>query len=31
MIKFTKNNSLDNSIRFFDSIFDLKIKIESNC
>ncbi len=31
MIKFTKNSSLDNSIEFFDSIFDLTFEIRSNC
>jgi len=31
MIKFTKNNSLHNLIQFFDSIFDFKFEIESNC
>jgi hypothetical protein len=31
MIKFIKNNSFDDSIRFFDLIFDLTFEIESNC
>jgi hypothetical protein len=30
IIKFTKNNSFDDSIRFFNSIFDSTFEIESN-